>query len=318
VAATTNGCTTNQNLVAGANCALSATFKPASNAGMLTDTVTFPASNAVNAASELLTGNTVIVQATTVTITPSANPSPYGSGVTFTVAVTAGGTAVTTGTVTITQNGVAVLTNAPLTSTVTYTATGLLPGTYSFGVSFSGSYGFGPSTGGVALVVSSPPPDFTLGLSATTGTVHFGDSILTTVTVTPVQYSGYNLATALTCTGTPNVSTCTVVPSTVTPNGVSAVTASVTLQTGSLVAAGLSSSGKALLAMMGLGAFGLLGLGAGKRRRWPGLLAFLLCLSTLAAVTGCGESHAGTYTLTIKGVGTGGQTHSTVWTVTVQ
>jgi hypothetical protein len=140
------------------------------------------------------------------------------------------------------------------------------------------------------------------------------------LTLTPVQYSGYNLVTALTCTGVPANGECTVVPSSVTPNGTAAVTAIVTLSTGSLVTSLRRSPGNIALAVSLFGAFALFGFGASKRRKLQRLLAALVLLSALTAISGCGSSipTTGIYKLTITATGTGGQTHSAIWTVQVQ
>jgi len=174
----------------------------------------------------------------------------------------------------------------------------------------------------VVVVVNPPAPDFTVSLSSAVSTVNFHNSVVNTLTITPVQYSGYNLATALTCTGVPANGECTVVPSSVTPNGTAAVTAIVTLSTGSLVTSLRSHPGNIALSVSLFGAFALFGFGASKKRRsWFRMLAAaVVLLAGLTAISGCGSSipTTGIYKLTITATGTGGQTHSAVWTVQVQ
>jgi sugar lactone lactonase YvrE len=319
--ATTNGCTTNQSIVPGSDCGLAATFAPKANSGAILTTVTFPSSNASNKPSAALTGNTVIVLGTTITITAASNPVPYGANANLTIQVTpASGTAPAPGTITITQNGTSVGSPITLSGTggASYSGTGLIPGTYSYIVNYSGAYGFAPSTASLTVVVSPPPPNFTLSLANSTSTVVYSNSIINTLTITPVQYSGYNLVTSLTCTGQPlSVSSCTVVPGSVTPNG-GPVTAVVTLQTGSLVGSLRGARGNLAFALTIFGAAGLFGLVRDRRRRWPKLLALLLCLSALTTLNGCNTLSNGTYNLIITGTGSGGQNQFATWTVAVQ
>jgi sugar lactone lactonase YvrE len=429
----TNGCNVNGNISPGAQCTLAAEFKPATNAGKITDTVTFPTYNtAAEGASIGLVGNTVFAQSTTTTITAAANPIAYGTGTTLTITVVPNaGTLAATGQVTLTMNGVAVagspftltpassglsatatftvpimvagsysfiatyqgvyglspstsaayilvvnpapaskttvtassnpvaygssttltiqvapvtgtgvpqgqvtltqnnvpVTGSPFTlsstGTVTYTASGLNPGngvtaSYTFAATYQGTYSYAPSTGNVVVVVNPPPADFTLSLASTTGTVNYHNSIVNTLTITPVQYSGYNLVTNLTCTGVPSSGECLVVPTSVTPNGTAPVTAIVTLSTGALVTSLRNSPGNIALASCLFGILGVFGLRTRRGRHWPRLLAALLVFTLLTAIGGCSSSSIGTYTLTITGTGSGGQTHNATWTVTVQ
>jgi hypothetical protein len=263
--------------------------------------------------------------ASTTTITTPVNPLAYGLNPALTIQVVASqGSPVPAGMVTLTQNGVAV-TGSPFTlganGTVTYTATGLTPGvgvtaSYTFVATYQGSYTSAISTGTLVVVVNPPPPDFTLSLASTSGTINFHNSIADTLTITPVPYSGYSAATVLTCTGAPSSGQCLIVPGSVTPNG-GPVTATVTLSTGSLVTSLRSSRSNLVLAWSVFGALALLGLGTGRRRRWPRLLAALVCLSMLAAASGCSTSSNSNYTLTIEGIGSTGQGHLVTWTVQV-
>jgi hypothetical protein len=211
------------------------------------------------------------------TIAASGNPIAYGITPTLTIQVApVTGSGVPQGQLTLTQNGVAV-TGSPFTlsstGTVTYTPSGLVPGngvtgTYTYVATYLGTYSYAPSSGNLVEVVNPPPPDFTISLSPTTGTVARFNSIITTVTITPVQYSGYNLLTTLTCTGVPSDDSCTVVTGTVTPNGVSPITATVTLQTNSLVTSVRKGPSGYTLALGFFATVGLFGVGLGRRRRW--------------------------------------------------
>jgi len=91
----------------------------------------------------------------------------------------------------------------------------------------------------------------------------------------------------------------------------------VTLQTGSLVGSLRTGRSNIALALTIFVAIGLFGIATRRRQRWPRLLAILLCFTTLAAISGCNNSSTQIYNLTINAVGTGGQTHTITWAVTV-
>jgi uncharacterized repeat protein (TIGR03803 family) len=172
----------------------------------------------------------------------------------------------------------------------------------------------------------------------------------TSVTVTPGQAANYAIAVspvnlaqkvALSCSGAPPQSTCTVSPSSVTLDGIHSAPASVAVVTSKASAdlvypAGLSSTGIRLalwLALPGLPGLLLLGGGSGKRR--ARVFYGLLLLSLLAATTtwfacgggsgssggGGGGTPAATYTLTVTGTFTSGSAvvkHAVPLTLIVQ
>jgi hypothetical protein len=89
-------------------------------------------------------------------------------------------------------------------------------------------------------VQSLSPADFALSLTPATATINAGQSATYVLTLTPS--SGFNQAVGLSCSGFPAASTCVITPSTVTLDGISPATATVTVQTtarGAVVVAGL-------------------------------------------------------------------------------
>lgn len=189
----------------------------------------------------------------------------------------------------------------------------------------------------VALTGTGYVPDFTLGLAPGTSassTVSPGEIARYTLTLTPLD--GFNQAIALSCTGTPARSGCTVSPSSVTLDGTNAqnVAVWVTTTTPSLAGPGPSDGPAApgpyaingwwviLLLLIGSVAFAF-------RRRGAPLMAGAVLLAAIAL--SCGGSSgggsgagggnpgtpAGTYTVTVTGSSTGLQ-HSTTLTLTVQ
>jgi uncharacterized repeat protein (TIGR03803 family) len=218
---------------------------------------------------------------------------------------------------------------------------------------------FTPTAGGnrsaeLQVADNAPGSPQTAALSGTGEDFSVAVTSQTSVTVTPGQAANYAIAVspvnglaqkvALSCSGAPPQSTCTVTPSSVTLDGTHSAPASVSVVTSRASAdlvypAGFSSTGIRLalwIALPGLPGLLLLGGGgggSGKRRR---VLYGLLLLSLLAATTtwfacgggsggggssGGGGTPGGTYTLTVTGTFTSGSAvvkHSVPLTLIVQ
>jgi hypothetical protein len=165
----------------------------------------------------------------------------------------------------------------------------------------------------------------TSGSSQSSATVSPGQTARYTVSVTPD--GGFNQIVALSCSGAPAQSTCSVSPSSVALNGSTSATATVTVTTGG-GSAGLTLPGSAPATGSRLGVWlmlsGMLGLPmmvrlAGRRRerrqQWIFGL-FFLCVLTVVIMSACGGGNssmgggtkAGTYTLTVKGSFNSGST----------
>jgi hypothetical protein len=81
-----------------------------------------------------------------------------------------------------------------------------------------------------AVSLSGSAADFAVSVNPTSGSVIAGNSLAYALTVTP-QF-GFNASVTLSCSGAPVDATCSVSPASVTPNGTSPVSATVTVKTG--------------------------------------------------------------------------------------
>jgi hypothetical protein len=275
--------------------------------------------------------------ATTTALTASASSVAVGGSVTLTAAVT--GASGSTGTLTGTVNfldGITSLGSGTLTSsTATYTTTALAAGSHSITAVYSGDSAFSTSTSsGLAITVTAPPPAaFSITLANATGTVARGSTVTDTVTITPT--GGFNQAVALTCTGAPINSTCTLSPTSITPNGTAAITSTLTL-TADTPTASLTDRRHdfEVAAILPLGLLSTAAIFTLRRRRkigWTLQLLALATISTLLAAAGCGDHHTtttpppatthnptpGTYPLTVTAT-SGATTHTAAYTVTIQ
>lgn len=230
----TNTCGTS--VAAGANCAISVIFMP------------------------LLYGT----RTSSLIVTDSASTSPQSvalSGMGMGPAVTLSATVVTFGPqlatttsaaqmVTLTNSGDAPLTFASITLIGTFAETNTCPSgsaTLATGSSCTFSITFTPLAGSDSPVPglieitdnASPVPQgitltgtaqaFTLSASPASGSVSPGGSANYTISVTPV--GGFNAAVSLSCGSLPTGAACSFSPGSVTPNGSSAITSTLTVST---------------------------------------------------------------------------------------
>ena len=270
--------------------------------------------------------------ATTTTLTASATSAVAGTSLTFTATVApATGSVAPTGTVTF-YDGTATLGTGTLASgTASYSTASLATGSHSITASYGGDAGNAASTSpAVAITITAPvAADFSIGLAPSSGTVAPGSSITSTISITPA--GGFNQPVTLACTGAPQNATCTIAPSTITPSGTAAATATLTLQTNVTTAAlesplqrgrGPHPGGPATLAFAGLS--GLLAFASTRKRRrglsWMHLVMAAFVFAASAAM-GCGGSnHAtpgGTSALTITAT-SGSIIHTATYALTVQ
>jgi hypothetical protein len=269
---------------------------------------------------------------TTTTLSASATNAVSGTSLTFTAAVAAAlGSAIPTGTVTFTD-GSTTLGSGSLdsTGTATYSTSSLTVGAHNITAAYGGSTAFSSSTSIAVSVTITPPAasaSFTLSLSSTAGTMQDGGTTTSTLTIAPT--GGFNQPISLSCTGAPKNATCAISPTSVTPNGTSATTATLTIRTGVKTAAldrppfpNGTTRGTTALAFLGAGAvFGFTWWGR-KRRNWRYMaLGVALTLLTGAVVIGCGGSGnstpSGTYTIKVTGT-SGNNTQTATYSLTVQ
>ncbi|HZQ67888.1 MAG TPA: NEW3 domain-containing protein [Terriglobales bacterium] len=209
---------------------------------------------------------------------------------------------------------------AAVTVNVSVTVPASAPaGSYTLMVSANSSGAPAPKTQAVGLAVI----DFGVSASSTAQTVQAGQTAAYTLSVSPVGGSFGNAIT-FSCTGAPELSACSVTPSSVTP-GASAATVNVSVTTTAATTAQRSAQGAMLYALsLPLGAL-LLG---GVRKRMTKSLAILIAVTMLI---GCGGGSSstpggptarsgtptGTYTLVVN-ADSGTLHHPTTLTLTVQ
>jgi Bacterial Ig-like domain (group 3)/FG-GAP-like repeat len=276
--------------------------------------------------------------ATTTTLTSSANSIVAGGSITFTATITgaSGSTGTPTGSVNF-LDGTTSLHSVTLTSgAATYTTTALAAGSHSITAVYSGDSTFSTSTSSsLTITVTAPPPPaaFAITLASATGTVARGSNITDTVTITPT--GGFNQAVTLACSGAPANSTCTLSPTSVTPNGTAAITSTLTLTADTPIASFTRTRHDfevaAILPLGLLGSAVIFTLGRRRKINWSLQLLALAIVSTLLAATGCGGSHPssstttpttntptpGTYPLTVTAT-SGTIAHTATYTVTIQ
>jgi hypothetical protein len=138
-----------------------------------------------NSASTTLT-QTVNKANTTVALASGANPSAYGSSVTFTATVTP---ATATGTVTFTDGSTTLGTGTISGGTATYSSLSLSVGPHSITASYGGdaNYNSGASS---ALAQTVSRANTTVGIASGTNPSAYGSSVTLTATVMPATATG--------------------------------------------------------------------------------------------------------------------------------
>jgi len=231
---------------------------------------------------------------TTTTLTVSSAQANAGSSVTFTAKVSpASGNTTPTGSVTF-NNGATSLGTAQLSNgTAALTTSSLTAGTYSVTAAYSGDPNSAASS---SAAVSLMVVDFTVAASQTILSVVPGQSVQTSLTVTPEPMASFSPTVTFSCSGLPSGSTCTFNPSSVTPNGASLAT-TLTIQTTAPSArmhrsehASFGHGSGLLYALLLPGCVGILSM---KRKRIAANARFLGLLATLTLSmicwTACGS-----------------------------
>jgi hypothetical protein len=317
-----------------ANCLISVTFTP-SAAGTRTAAVRITDNGTGSPQTITLTGNTPPAPAVTISPASVTFPNQYvgTSGLPETVTVTNAGTATLTitnvttsiadfGTLSNCTNSVAPNKNCTIGVFFDPTASGTRTGA----LSITDNVGGGTQT----VTLSGMGQDFSLAPSGqTTATVTSGQTASYTVAVTPG--GGFNPTVAMSCSGAPAQSTCSLSSSSVGLNGSTAAVVNVTIKTAGGSAAFTQPFGRppyggrlSWFAFSGTLALAmLLGSANWLRQRRPLILyglAFLCLLSIGVTMSACGGgsggggsgssggTEAGTYNLTVTGTFTSGST----------
>ncbi len=182
-------------------------------------------------------------------------------------------------------------------------------------------------------------PDYTLAAATSTATVTAGSSANYSLLLAGTN--GYNGTITFTCSGLPALAACSFSPSSIVAQGKRILATAVTITTTATTTAGLSrpagpqsgNSAPVLAASLGgLGLFGLMFAGFGRKQRRRQMFVLLGCLLVLITLTlvGCGRDSddvhttpgtaAGNYTIVVTSTGTGvtAPTHSVSLTLVVQ
>ena len=253
---------------------------------------------------------TVTQAAPTVMLTNPANIKaiqgtyyvPLGKSVNLTASV-ASPNGTPTGNITFTSNGkVADPSQDPVkldaSGQAVFATANLVAGTYSLKATYNGDQNFAAAS---SAVVNFVVLDQSVLLSADPAsvTVKNGSAVTTTLTITSlVGYSATNASAGgvfLACDNTtvPKYSECTFDVQQVTVAAGGTSTTHMTLSTNLPVNTAVVRTNDRPLWFAGVLGLGLLGLGAGRRRRWHGLSllgGLLLLVGMSAAVTGCTNS----------------------------
>ena len=345
--AQTNTC--GSSVAAGANCTISVTFTPTAS-GSRTGTLSITDNASGSPQSVSLTGTGAAASAPVVSLSTSSlafasqtvgttsaaqsvTLSNTGNASLNLTSVSASGDFAQTNTC---GSSVAASANCTISVTFTPTASGSRTGTLSITDNASGS----PQSVSLTGIGSTATRDFSLLASPTSGTITAGQSANFTLNLSPS--GGFNQVVSLACSGAPQAGTCTISPNSVTLNGSSASTATLTVtttvrgmlgpQTGPRwIFPGLPAMGERIeltKILWLMATLALLGLLAGRRRQVRLALEFAILMVVLGAgcagavkstTTGSGTP-AGTYTLTLtgaSGVGSSALNHSINLTLTV-
>jgi hypothetical protein len=188
--------------------------------------------------------------------------------------------------------------------------------------------GGGGNMWGTVFKLSPPPPGITVSANPASLTIKAGQSGTATLTITPG--SGFDSAVSFTCSGLPEEASCSFSPQTVTPSGGKSATTTLTITTTAPTLAALRRAGcgpQGTYALL-LPLLGLLGTARGRRtRRGPHPIGLLVLLGMVLALTSCGSNGAsgggntgtpaGTSTVTVMAVVTGGSSQTALLSVTV-
>jgi hypothetical protein len=303
-------------------------------AGTYTVVGTYSADSVYDASASspvTVTINTGVKATVTLSVPASAGA---GSSVTMT-AMVSGSSGTPTGTVSFYDGTTELGTGALSSGMATYKTSSLAVGAHTITAQYSGDSNFGAAVSAAQTVtITAASPDFSIAASPTSATIAGGGTTTTTVTVTPAN--GFNVPTALSCSGLPANATCSFSPASVTP-GANPATSTLTITTNvsPTASAALTTGGGILTRFGAVGSGGALlaflfwpGMGRRRQRQlWLRMLAFAaICLLGAQGLTGCGGSQrnsgpgsvtpTGSSTITITGTA-GSTTHATTFSLTV-
>ena len=254
-----------------------------------------------------------------------------GTTVTLTATVAQGNAATApTGTVTFqdgaTALGPAVALNASATASLV--SGPLTAGLHNITAAYSGDANFAAGTSTV-VVIDVGAPDYSVSIPNSSATISAGQSATINIDVAPQH--GFSGAITFSCTGLPANSSCSFNPASVTPNG-SAASTTLTISTAARSLAAsvrpVRKPGAPVFATALLAIFGVILLGAGKKRKWQSVTLMLCALALIGGLIACGGGNppppvqtqgtpAGTFSVVVTAT-SGGTSHTSTVTLTVR
>jgi hypothetical protein len=255
----------------------------------------------------------------TLTGVPTGTVFPAAAaGLSFSSVVSGGTTGITPiGSVSF-MDGATLLSKVNLTAgTATLNGVTLAAGTHSITATYNGDTNFSTFTTTPQAVAVQ---DFTIAANPGTLTFTGSESLSSTLTITPLT-GGFTQSIALSCSGAPANSLCSVSTPAVTP-GTTAATALVYVITTARPSVITSKTGVAMLLFGSISGLFLFR----RRRKLLSIVLMMIAAAGLAMSSGCNSgtpiptigsgTAAGTYTITITGTATGATTLTHTTTVT--
>jgi centrosomal CEP192-like protein/parallel beta helix pectate lyase-like protein/ASPM-SPD-2-Hydin domain-containing protein len=328
----TNNCGTSLN--AGGSCTISVSFTPIAG-GPRTGTLTLIDDAATSPQKVALTG-------TGLAPAPGVSISPATLAFSGTLVGSASGTQI----VTLTNTGKATLNISAISTSSDFSQTNNCSASLAPSAKCSINVSFKPASGGnrtgtlqimddvngspQAVNLSGVGMDFSLTPPSSSSTVHAGQSITVNVAVSPD--GGFNLPISFACAGAPNGASCSVTPSSFTPNGISVGTVAIVIKTMRRSSALLifqtmpfSFTIRLALGVLSIALFVLL-LRSNRKRLILSFCAVVLLAVSASSCAGIANTNApgsggvgtptGTYTFTISGT-YGSLSHNSSFALTV-
>jgi hypothetical protein len=266
--------------------------------------------------------------ASTTTVTSSANPAALNSTVTFTATVAsavAGSTVAPTGSVTFKDGSTTIGTGTVSSGKAAFATSSLTAGTHSITAVYGGDTNFTGSTSPALIQVISPASTgFTLSANPSSASVNPGSSATYKITVTPTGFSG---SVSFSCPSSlPAGVSCSFSPNPLSVSGSAAVSTTLTIATTAptssmVMPTDINPARGNMNLLASLSAMGLVGLvltGDWKKRKLSSrvIIMAVIALVMIMAWSGCGGGSssggggtptggtpAGTYTVTVSGMG---------------
>ena len=189
----TTTCAATSPVPVGSTCGVGAEFKPMTVGSPVQGVITINSDSASSPTAIDLSGNSLSIFPTTITVTGSPNPASLGAAVTFTAVVGSTDPAPLTGTVSF-YDGTTLLGGVPQilnssTGTATYTTTNLALGAHSITAVYSGDSNDATSTSAPAFIeIIKQATTFTLSGSPNPSTVY--QQVTFTATLAPANLGG--------------------------------------------------------------------------------------------------------------------------------